>query len=86
MHDAKATGADIASISEDARNNAMEREKIYEKMENGTYTPDDMANLTLKTEDFDKAIDSFAKKQAADTPAQKPRNPIGYTSPIYKNR
>ncbi len=81
LHKNKATGADIASISETARTNALERENIYEKIDAGTYTPADMQNLTLKTEDFEKAIDDFAKKQ---TPAEKSRNPIGYTSSVYK--
>jgi len=82
LHKEKATGADIASIAEDARNNAMERNQIYEKIEQGTYTPDDMKNLTVKNEDFDKAIDTFKKK--SDDNAAKPRRPIGFTSPLYK--
>lgn len=81
LHKNKATGADIASISESARTNALERENIYEKIEAGTYKPEDMKNLTLKTEDFDKAIEEFSKKQA---PTTKPRTPIGYTSSLYQ--
>ena len=80
LHKEHATGADIASISETARNNAIEREHIYEKMDNGTYTPEDMKNLTIKNEDFDKAIDNFVKNQKNDN---KNRNTIGFTSPIY---
>lgn len=81
LHKNNATGADIASISETARTNALERENIYGKIETGTYTSKDMANLTLKTEDFDKAIEEFSKKQ--DTGSKK-RTPIGYTSSLYK--
>lgn len=82
MHKEKATGADIASIAEEARSNALEREHIYEKMEDGTYTPDDMKNMTIKTEDFDKAIGSFKKKQESN--GSKPRTQIGFNSPLYK--
>lgn len=78
----KATGADIASISEDARRNAISREKIFEKIESGTYQPEDMAKLEIKNEDFDKAIDSFAQKQENNKP--KARIPIGFTSPLYR--
>lgn len=84
LHKEKATGADIASISESARNNAIEREHIYEKMDNGTYTPDDMKNLTVKSEDFDKAIDNFVENRNSNS-ANKPKNQIGYNSPMYKN-
>lgn len=80
LHKNNATGADIASISETARTNALERE-IYGKIDAGTYTPEDMKNLILTTEDFDKAIGEFAKKQA---PREKKRTPIGYTSSLYK--
>ena len=83
LHKEKATGADIASISESARSNAIEREHIYEKMDIGTYTPEDMKNLTVKNEDFDKAIDKFVETRNSNS-VNKPKNPIGYNSPMYK--
>lgn len=83
LHKEKATGADIASISESARNNALEREHIYEKMENGTYTPNDMKNLTVKTEDFEKAIDKFVETRNSKS-SNGPKHPIGYRSPMYE--
>ena len=82
LHKNNATGADIASITETARTNALEREKIYEKIEQGTYTPDDMKNLTLTTQDFEKAIDDFAQKKTLE--GAKKRNPIGYNSALYQ--
>ncbi len=83
LYKERATGADIASISESARSNALEREHIYEKMEKGTYTLNDMKNLTLKTEDFDKAIDKFVETKRSKSPT-KPMNQIGYRSPMYE--
>ncbi|MCD8377235.1 MAG: AAA family ATPase, partial [Candidatus Gastranaerophilales bacterium] len=80
IHKQKATGADIASITKDARNNAIEREQIYDKMDAGTYTPEDMKKLKIKNEDFDKAIETFAKSK---NETKKPINPIGFNSPTY---
>ena len=74
----KSTGADIAAVTEDARNAALEREKIFEKMDNGTYTPEDLKKLRIKNVDFDKAIDSLKTDKAAN------RAPIGFNSSLYK--
>ncbi len=82
LYKAKATGADIAAATEGARSEALEREHIFEKMDNGTYVPEDMAKLTIKNEDFDKAIDALKKNTKTDKKAE--RNPIGFTSPIYQ--
>ena len=75
----KATGSEIAALAEDARTVAMEREHLYEKMDNDTYTPDDLAALTLKNEDFEEAI-KILKSQKKDNS----RRPIGFTSELYK--
>lgn len=74
----KATGADIASVTEDARNYALERENIYEKIDNGTYKPEDMASLRITNEDFDNALNAFAKSHKSSE-----RKPIGFNSSLY---
>lgn len=81
LHEEQATGADIAAFAEDARNAALEREKIYEKMDDGTYTPKDMENLRIKNEDFEAAID-ILKNNKKD--AKPERRPIGFTSGLYQ--
>ena len=53
------SGADIAYIVNDAREKAMTREQIYEKMEDGTFQDSDIENLTIKGIDFNNAIDEF---------------------------
>ena len=81
LHEQKATGADIASIAEDARNNSMERNLIYEKIEAGTYKPADMAKLRVNNEDFDKAIETF--KQSHNGTETKVRPQIGFNTERY---
>lgn len=79
LHKNNATGSDIAAAVEDARAIAMEREKIYEKIDNGTYTPADMESLTITKEDFDGAIEILKGNKKPQT-----RRPIGFTSELYK--
>lgn len=52
----RATGADIAGIVNASVENAYERSGIYEKMENGSFTPNDMNTLEIINEDILKAI------------------------------
>ena len=79
LHKQNATGADIALSVEDARANAIERENIYEKIENNTYTPEDMENVTIIEEDFNKAIETLKNNKIS-----KDRKPIGFASEMYK--
>jgi SpoVK/Ycf46/Vps4 family AAA+-type ATPase len=65
------TGADIAYIVNTANENAFERCGIYEKMENGTFSKDDLNTLQINQVDFDKALASFDNKSTQ-------RTPIGY--------
>ena len=79
LHSQKASGADIAAAAEDARTAAMDRERIFEKMDEGTYTPKDMENLTIKDEDFDKAFEILKNNRKTTE-----RRPIGFNSSLYK--
>lgn len=79
LYKEKATGSDIAAFAEDARKAAMNREQIYEKMDNGTYTPKDLENLTINEEDFDKALEVLKSNKQT-----KQRRPIGFNSELYK--
>lgn len=58
----KVSGADIASIINEALENAYERSGIYKKMERKTFTNNDLKKLEITNEDFDKAI-TFIKKE-----------------------
>ena len=53
------SGADIAYVVNNAREKAMEREHIYEKMKNGTYKDSDIKNLSVKKVDFESALEEF---------------------------
>jgi len=79
LYKEKATGADIAAASEDARNSAMERAKIYEKIEEGTYTPKDLEAVEITNKDFDYAIETLKKNRQNEE-----RKPIGFLSELYK--
>ncbi len=71
--DAKATGADMRHIVNEAHNNGFVRAGIFEKMENQTYTGADGANFKITQADFDKALSDFLKDKK-DTS----RKPIGF--------
>ena len=59
MHSNNFTGADIAVTVKKAYSNALERCKIYNSMDRGTYTPQMLNFLKITNEDFKKAIDTF---------------------------
>ena len=69
----KATGADIAHIVNNANENAFERAGIYTKMEDGTFTKDDINALRLIYDDFKQAIDAFSQSRNKNS-----RLPIGF--------
>lgn len=73
LADAKATGADMRHIVNEAHNNGFVRAGIFEKMENGTLTGQDVSGFKIAQEDFDKALDDFLKDKK-DTA----RKPIGF--------
>lgn len=55
----KTTGADIAFIVNSAHENAFERAGIYKKMEDGTFSKNDILSLRINDEDFKKSITDF---------------------------
>jgi len=63
LYTAKASGADIEFIANEAHQNAFGRLKIYEKMENDTFTDADIENLKIEPEDFKKALDDFITQE-----------------------
>lgn len=73
MHEIKAVGGDIKYITKLARENMMARLGIYEKMSNGTFKDDDMANAVLTHDDFLNAIEEFKTQHR-----QNSRKPIGF--------
>ena len=79
LHDTGVSGADIASITEEAKKNTFSRADVYESIENGTYKPGSAANLEIKNEDFEQAIKDFSKNKPSNN-----RKPIGFTSELYK--
>ena len=59
--DKKATGADIASVANEALENSFIRNGIYSKMEGGTFKNSDLDNVKISTEDFILAIEALKK-------------------------
>ena len=59
MLDMNVTGADIAAIVNNALENSYNRLGIYEKMENGTFTNDDLKEVKIKNCDLVSAICNY---------------------------
>ena len=58
IHELSYTGADIANLAAEATENMYERCGIYKKMDQGTYSPNDLSGLELINEDFEKSLNS----------------------------
>lgn len=58
---AKASGADIADITAEAKINSVMRQGIFEQMEKGVFVDKAGYKLQVSGEDFDKAIENFEK-------------------------
>lgn len=79
LFEMKASGADIAQIVEDAHDQAFNRLGLFEKMESGTASKEDLANISLTKNDFEKAIEYFKEHNLGQKQAAKnKRNPIGF--------
>ena len=57
------SGADVAYIVNDAYEKSMEREHLYEKMENGTFSDSDINSLSIKMVDLEQAHEEFYKNK-----------------------
>lgn len=73
LHSQRATGADIKHIVNEAHNNGYVRAGIFAKMEDKTFSSDDLRDFKIMQEDFDKAIDDFMKERQTGM-----RTPIGF--------
>ena len=79
------SGADIAQIVEDAHDKAFERLGLFEKMELGTATKEDLASIKLTRDDFENALIKFKEQNMAQKKKMK-RNPIGFNAPKLKEQ
>ena len=61
MLDMNVTGSDIAAIVNNALENSFNRLEIYEKMENGTFTNDDLKEVKITNCDLVSAICNYKK-------------------------
>jgi len=71
LFEQKVSGADISHIVNHAEDNAWKRAGIFEKMESGTFKVSDTDNLKIEPEDFDQALDSFAKARQINPESKK---------------
>lgn len=60
------TGADIKHVVNEAHTNSWVRQGIYEKMEAGTLSPEDMAETMIKEEDIAQALADWDKNQSVN--------------------
>ncbi len=72
LHSAGVTGADIAAIVEEARACAYKRENIFSKMEDGTFSLNDIKNVIFTKEDFNTALKEYSKGN---------KGPLGFVCP-----
>lgn len=77
LHKLDVSGADIEAIVNKAHSNAFDREGIFEKMEKETFQMSDIEKLRIEPEDFEKALDSFAKSNKALE-----KNPMGFRQQV----
>ncbi len=61
------TGSGIEALVNNAHDNALERLGLFEKMENNTVTEEDLANFSIKAEDFIKALSERQKDMKKGT-------------------
>jgi len=47
----------------EAHLNSWIRNNVYEKMEAGTFSPQDMTNIAITRSDFDKVLEQLDKQQ-----------------------
>lgn len=71
LFEKKATGSDIPALITGAQTNAYERSGIHKKMDEGTFSPEDLESVKIIKEDFDKAIEELFGNQPK-------RKAIGY--------
>jgi len=71
LYKAKASGADIEFIANEAHQHAFNRLNIFEKMENDTFADADIKNLKIEPEDFKKALDDFATQEKINKESSK---------------
>lgn len=69
------TGADIKHVVNEAHTNSWTRAGVYEKMEAGTLTPEDMVSVAITEEDLELAITDWDNHQTKKT-----RKPVGFVS------
>ncbi len=62
----KCSGADIASIVEQAGKNCYERTGIFDKMRNSTFKMTDLDEAVLTKEDFDSALETITKPEISE--------------------
>ena len=71
MYEKQMTGADIAEMVTKAFSYALERSGIYESMEKGRFSPQQLDYFSINLEDFEKAISNFKGSKPK-------RKPIGF--------
>lgn len=73
LFERKASGSDIAAVVTSAKTNSYDRNGIYQKMENGTFSPKDLEGVKINQQDFIKAVENVFSMT-------KKRNPIGFNN------
>ncbi len=70
-------GSDIKQINDNAYDMAYERLNIFEKMEAGTIQEEDIKNIVLTQDDFDKALEKYLAQNIKASGSNR-RRPVGF--------
>ncbi len=79
LNEYKLTGSDTNQVIDNAYDMAYERLKIFEKMEQGTFNPEEIKNITLSAQDFEKGLQKHIS-QNIKASGKTQRRPIGFTA------
>ena len=80
LYQANLTGADTNQVIDNAYDMAFERLGIFEKMESPDFNPDEVKDIVLNAEDFEKGLKKHLEQNIKASGKNK-RKPIGFTSP-----
>lgn len=80
LYQANLTGADTNQVIDNAYDIAFERLGIFEKMESPDFNPDEVKDIVLNAEDFEKGLQKHLEQNIKASGKNK-RKPIGFTSP-----
>lgn len=79
LHENKLTGSDTNQVIDNAYDIAYDRLGVFDKIEQGTFDTNDIKNLVLTSQDFEKGLEKHLAQNLKASGKTK-RRPIGFTA------